>query len=152
MNGQDEKVSTEAIYKNLAVIWLALFMSQFSFLLVLYFAEPSVFEFDFSKPVLDQNAIIIAIFAVVGALNFALSFVLKKKFLDQAIDEQNVSLVQTAVIVGCALCESVSLFGMMLAFVAEYQYFFVWFFIGIVGMLFHFPKRDNVNAANFKKL
>lgn len=127
-------------------------MSQFCFLVVLYFAEPNVFEFDFTKPVIDQNALVIVIFAAVGIFNFALSFLLKKKFLDQAIEEQNVSYVQTAMIVGCALCESVSLFGMMLAFVAEYQYFFAWFIVGIVGMLFHFPKRDNVIAAKFKKM
>ncbi|MCB1025535.1 MAG: hypothetical protein KDB79_14155 [Acidobacteria bacterium] len=151
MNGQGGKLSTEAIYKNLAMIWLVLFMSQFLFLVVVYFVEPGVFEFDFTKPVIDQNALIILIFAAVGLLNFALSFVLKKKFLDQATSEQNVSFVQTAMIVGCALCESVTLFGVMLAFVAEYQYFFAWFFVGILGMLFHFPKRDNLIAASFKK-
>ncbi|MEZ5346499.1 MAG: hypothetical protein R2681_13195 [Pyrinomonadaceae bacterium] len=151
MSEQNQKVPAEAVYNNLAMIWLALFTSQFIFIVVLFFAEPSVFEFDFTKPVIDQNAVIIGIFAVVGIINLILSFALKKKFLDQAIEQQNVSFVQTALIVGCALCESVSLFGVMLAFIAEYQYFFVWFAVGILGMLFHFPKRDNVMAASFKK-
>jgi hypothetical protein len=53
-------------------------------------------------------------------------------------------------IVGCALCESVSLFGIMLAFVADYQYFFLWFILGIGSMIFHFPRRDNLIAASYK--
>ena len=151
MNESKKGISTEAIYKNLMVIWAALFMSQFVFLAVVYFVDPKVFEFDFTKPILDQNSLIVIILAVVGLINLALSFALKKKFIDQAISEQNVAFVQTAMIVGCALCETVTLFGMMLAFIAAYQYFFAWFFLGIIGMLFHFPSRKNVMNANFKK-
>ncbi len=146
-----EKVSTEAIYKNLIMIWLALFMSQFMFLVIVYFVEPSVFNFDFSKPFLDENSLIIIIFALAAVFNLALSFALKKKFIDQAISEQNVAFVQTAMVVGCALCETVTLFGFMLAFIAAYQYFFAWFALGIFGTLFHFPLRKNVLDASFRK-
>lgn len=146
-----ENVSTEAIYKNLLIIWLGLFMSQFALLLMVYFVEPKVFEFDFTKPILDQNSLIIIIFAVAAAFNLALSFVLKKRFLEQAISEQNVGFVQTAMITGCALCESVSIFGIMLAFIAAYQYFFAWMILGTFGMLFHFPRRKNVMNADFGK-
>ena len=147
----EEKVSTEAIYKNLMIIWLALFMSQFMFLIVIYFVEPSVFNFDFSKPVLDKNSLIIVIFALAAVFNFALSLLLKKKFIDKAINEQQVAFVQTAMVVGCALCETVTLFGFMLAFIAAYQYFFLWFALGILGTLFHFPLRKNLMNASFKK-
>ncbi len=146
-----ENASTEAIYKNMLVIWLGLFMSQFAFLVMVYFAVPKVFEFGFTKPILDQNSLIILIFAVAAVFNLALSFILKKRFLDQAINEQNVSFVQTAMIAGAALCESVSIFGMMLAFIAAYQYFFAWMILGTLGMLFHFPLRKNVMDANFGK-
>lgn len=151
MNETNQNISSEQIYKNLVVIWLGLFMSQLIFLVIIYFVEPKVFKFDLNKPLLDENAMIIIIFAVVAVINLTLSFALKKKFLNQAINEQNVSFVQTAMIVGCALCESVSLFGFMLAFIAGYQYFFVWFAAGILGMIFHFPLRKNVIDASFKK-
>jgi hypothetical protein len=39
----------------------------------------------------------------------------------------------------------------MLAFVADYQYFFLWFILGIGATIFHFPRRDNLIAAGYKK-
>jgi hypothetical protein len=95
--------------------------------------------------------LIIIIFAAAGLFNLALSLVFKKKFLDQAVRDQNVQFVQTAMIVGCALCETVSLFGLMLAFIATYQYFFVWVVLGMLGMILHFPLRKNLMNASFGK-
>ena len=141
------------MHKNLLVIWLALFSSQFMFLAIVYFVDPKLFEFDFTKPLLDQNSMIIIIFAVFGFFNLMASFVLKKKFLNEAVTKQKPELVQNAILVACALCETVTLFGFMLAFVAEYQYFFVWMIVGALGMLFHFPiKKYLVNASSRKTL
>lgn len=148
---KDEKINPEQFYRSLAIIWFALFVSQFLLLLVLYFIQPELFSFDFSRPLLDKNAIVIIIFAVAAFGNVAVSFLLRKKYLDLAVAEQNVHFVQTAVVVGSALCESVSLFGLMLAFVANYQYFFLWFILGIGAMIFHFPRREHVYAAGYKK-
>lgn len=148
---KDEKINIEQMYRTLAILWFALFISQFLFLVVIYFAKPELFRFDFSRPLLGKNAPIIIIFALAAILNIGISFFLKKKYLGQAIAEKNVHFVQTALIVGCAMCESVSLFGMMLAFVADYQYFFLWFILGIGAMIFHFPRRDNLIDASYKK-
>ena len=139
------------MYRTLAILWFALFVSQFLFLLLLFFAKPELFRFDFSQPFLGKNAPVILIFALASVLNIAISFFLKKKYLGQAIAAKNVHFVQTAMIVGCAMCESVSLFGLMLAFVADYQYFFLWFILGIGATIFHFPRRDNLIAAGYKK-
>jgi hypothetical protein len=145
-----EKINIEQMYRTLAILWFALFAAQFLFLVVIYFAKPELFRFDFSQPLLGKNAPIIIIFALAAILNIGISFFLKKKYLNQAIAEKNVHFVQTALIVGCAMCESVSLFGMMLAFVADYQYFFLWFILGIGAIIFHFPRRDNLIGAGYK--
>ncbi len=152
MNEQNDELAPEQFYKNLLIIWIALFLSQFLFLLVIYVAEPALFDFDFTKPVLDQNSLIIFIFAGAAFLNLALSLFFRKKFIGQAISDQNVFLLQTALIVGCALSETVSLFGMMLAFIASYQYFFAWVILGTVGMIFHFPLRKNVMDASLGRV
>ena len=150
---KDQKIDIERMYRGLTTLWFALFVSQFLFLVGLYFVKPELFKFDFSQPLLPGKfAIIVGIFALVAITNLAVSFFIKKKYLDQAVAEQNLYFVQTALITGCALCESVSLFGLMLAFVANYQYFFLWFILGIAAMIFHFPKRDNLIAANYKKV
>ena len=153
MNQDTNSTPIELMHKNLLVIWLALFSSQFMFLAIVYFVDPKLFEFDFTKPLLDQNSMIIIIFAVFGFFNLMASFVLKKKFLNEAVTKQKPELVQNAILVACALCETVTLFGFMLAFVAEYQYFFVWMIVGALGMLFHFPiKKYLVNASSRKTL
>jgi hypothetical protein len=58
--------------------------------------------------------------------------------------------VQTAMIIGCALCESISLFGLLLVFLEGYQYFFLWFALAILGFVLHFPRRENLIAASYK--
>lgn len=148
---QNQKMNIEQMYRTLAIMWFALFSSQFLFLLVIFFVKPELFKFDFSQPLLPGKfAIIVLVFLLVGIINIAISFFLRKKYLDQAVADQNIHFVQTALITGCALCESVSLFGLMLAFVADYQYFFIWFILGIGAMIFHFPRRDNLIAASYK--
>ncbi len=149
---ENQKQNIEQIYRTLALIWFALFVSQFLFLVVIFFVKPALFRFDFSQPFLPgQFSIIVIVFLLVGITNIAISFFLRKKYLDQAVAEQNIYFVQTALIAGCALCESVSLFGMMLAFVADYKYFFLWFILGIGATIFHFPRRDNLIAASYKQ-
>ncbi len=141
----------EQSYKTLAIIWLALLVSQITFLGVIFVAKPDVYRFDLSKPILGENAVIIIVFAFLAITNFALSFIMKKRSYEQAIAKQEIAYVQTGLILACAFCEAISLLGMVLAFAFSYQYFFAWFALGILGFLLHFPRRDDVIAASFKK-
>ena len=148
---QNPKSNVERHYQTLAIICLALLVSQLMLLVVLFFAKREIYNFDFSKSPLGENPMIIVVFAVLGLSTFLISFVLRKKFLDQAIGEQKPALVQTALVVGCALCEATTLFGLVLAFAFHYQFFFLWFALGILGIILHFPKRDNLIAASYKR-
>ncbi|MGI8670502.1 MAG: hypothetical protein ACR2J3_11770 [Aridibacter sp.] len=150
MNQTERNLSAEQFYRTSTIIWAALLMSQFMFLLVIYFAKPEVFRFDFSKPILGENAMLVIIFLAIALMNIALSFVLRNIYVNKAINEQNVELVQTAVIIGCALAEMASLFGLVLAFLNAYTYFFIFFIIGIAGVLLHFPLRKNFIDASYK--
>lgn len=148
---ENQKINVEQMYRGMMMIWFSLVVSQILFLLVVYLAKPNLFKFDFDQPFLGENKLIVLIFILVAFTNIAISFFLRKKYTAQAIAEQNVSYVQTAMITGCALCEAVSVFGLMLAFVADYQYFFLWSILGIGATLFHFPRRDDLIAATYKK-
>jgi len=149
---QNQNQNVEGQYRIMAIIWFALLVSQLLLLVVLFFAKPEVFKFDFSKSLLGDKGMIIAVFALLAISNLALSFVFRKKFLNQAIAEQKPALVQTAMIIACALCEAVSLFGLVLAFAFSSQYFFLWFALGILGTILHFPRRENLIAASFKQI
>ena len=147
---QNPNLSVEAKYRATTVLWFALLVSQLLFLVILFFTKPEIYRFDFSRSPLGENPPLILVFAVLGISTFLISFVLKRKFINQAISEQKTALLQTATIIGCALCEATTLFGFVLAFVANYQYFFLWFAFGILGIILHFPKRDDFIAAGYK--
>ena len=141
----------EQSYRTLAIIWFALLFSQVMFLVVTFLSKPELFKFDADKPILGENAEIVIAFAFLAITNFALSFVMKKRSFEQAIAEQKIAYVQTGLILACAFCEAISLLGIVLAFAFSYQYFFVWFAVGMLGIILHFPRRDAVIAASYKK-
>lgn len=143
--------NTEQSYKTLMIIWFALVVSQVLFLVVIFFAKPELFRLNFAQPLLGENAVMIIVFAFIAIINFALSFVMKKRSYEQAIEKQQIAFVQTGLILACALCEAISLFGMVLAFAFSYQYFFLWSALGILGILLHFPRRTDVLAVSYKK-
>ncbi len=149
INQTPQDKSVETIYRTSAIIWFALLFSQLMLLVVLFFAKPKIFEFDFSKSLLGDTVLVIAL-AVLGVSTFLLSLVLRSKLVQQAVAKQQVALVSTAMIVGCALCEATALFGLVLAFAANYQYFFLWFALGVLGTVLHFPRRENFIAASYK--
>ena len=146
----NQNTTAEQTYRILMIIWFALFMTQFMFFVVIYLAKPELFSFDFTKGFLGDNPPVILAFALVGVSNLMLSIFLRKKFVDRAIEEQRPALVQTGMIIGCALSESITLIGLFLAFAFSYQYFFIFISLGIVGMIFHFPQRDTIHQASFK--
>lgn len=146
-----QNLNIEPQYRVMTIIWAAILFSQFMFLMILYFIKPELYSFDFRKPLLNsENAIMVIVLAVVGISTFLMSFVLKSKFLKQAVDMQKTDLVQTATIIGCALSEATTLLGFVLAVAFGYQYFFFWFILGILGVILHFPRRDSLIAASYK--
>jgi hypothetical protein len=144
-------MSVEQSYRTLVIIWAALLMSQLLFLVLIYFVKPEVYKFDFSQPLLGKEPALVFILGIMSIADFVASLVLRRKYLNQAVAEQNIGLVQTAMIVGCALCEAISLFGLLLVFLQNYQYFFAFFALAILGMILHFPRRESVIAASYKR-
>lgn len=151
MQQTNQKPNVEQTYRTMLIVWFALLNSQLLLLVFLYFANPKVFGFDFSQSLLGENSAMVIGLAVLAVSAFLLSLVLRKRFIAQAINEQKIQLVQTGMIIGCALCESITLFGLVMAFAINYQYFFLWFALGILGIILHFPRRENLIAASYKR-
>lgn len=146
-----EGQSIDERYQKLRVVWSVLLTSQFFLLSVVFFSKNELFKFEFTQPLAGNNPVMVLVLAVVGLTSFALSFFMRWRMLKQAEAEQNPDFVQTALIISCALCESISLFGLVLAFALEYQYFFLWFGLGILGIILHFPRKQALLAATYKK-
>jgi hypothetical protein len=139
--------TVEEYFRTLAIVWAVLLLSQFMFIFVLSQAKREVFSFDMTAPVIDQNAPFVILLGVLALVNLALSHVIKRRCFEQAIFERRPQLVQTGVVVACAFCEAISIFGMLLAFLFSYQYFFIWFALGILGIISHIPRRKDLYAA-----
>ena len=148
---ENEKPNVEAQYKTMVVIWAALLMSQVMFVLMLVLTKPHLFKFDFSKPIAGASGAMVLGFAVAAVTAVLSSFGFRKRLNERAIAAQDTGQVQSGLIIALALCEASSLFGLALAFAFDYEYFFLWIGLGVIAMLLHFPKRDGLHAASYKK-
>ena len=137
-------------YKTLVIIWLVLLLSQLVFLAVIYFVKPHLFSIDLSKPLLGEKPLITLSFIASAIVFVVLSFVLARQHIKRAERDQDAGCVQTGLVLGCALSEVPSVLGVMLAFVWEYQFFFVWIAVGMIGILFHFPRKSSLDAATYR--
>lgn len=134
-------------YETLITLWGALLMSQLLFVALVYFLKPHLFTFDFSQPLLGKHPIVAVLFAAAAIAVFILSFLLRNQHIRRSVIDQDAGCVQTALVLGCALSEISSLLGIVLAFVFDYQYFFLWIALGLLGVLLHFPRRGQLAAA-----
>lgn len=147
-----ENRNTDQMHKTLIVIWGAMIFSQLILLAVVFITKPELLNFSFSKPLLGENAIAVMALAAAGFMSVVLSFVIAPHFKNQAISQQKPELIQTALVIGCAMCEACSILGIILAFAFNYQYFFLLIALGILAVIFHFPKKSDLEAASFKKI
>lgn len=150
---------TDDVYRTNIVLWAGMLISQLLFLVVVFFSkrelfglitgEGSIGESSFYLKLLSTINPMLIVLAVVGLITFILSFVLKARLIQLAIDNKQTGLVQTAQILAYALCEATALFGLIAAFAFDSPLFLAWFAVGILGLLLHFPRRGNFAAASF---
>ena len=148
MRKQDRPMQVE--YKTLVIIWFALLTSQVIFLLLVYFLKPELFVMDAATSLLADQPVITLVFAALALVFVILSFVLSRQHMRRAIEDQDAGCVQTGLVLGCALSEVPSLLGLVLAFAFDHPYFYLWIALGAFGILLHFPRKDNLDAATYK--
>ena len=139
----DQNPQVEGAHRSLLIIWAGIFFSVAGFLL-LTIMVPSKAQPD--------NTVLPMVLIGVGFANVVLSFILKKFFLAKSLAQQDLKLVQQAYIVALALCESAALLGLLVHFLTGSVYYYAAFAIGVIGMLLHFPKKQHLLDATFKKL
>ncbi len=150
MSGHTSEIDHK--YRTMVTIWFILLLSQFMFFGVVIAIKGEVFVIDESQPMLGSNPPIVIAFAFLAVTNLVLSFFLKRRLLDQAVVEQKPTLIQTGLVIACALCESISIIGVVLAVAFSYQYFYLWIALGIFGIFLHFPRRQQLIDASSRKV
>ncbi|HVF31101.1 MAG TPA: hypothetical protein VNA22_09025, partial [Pyrinomonadaceae bacterium] len=110
---------------------------------------PHLWTIDPTRSPITDQPLITLVFAPIALVFFILSFVLSRQHMRRAVEDQDAGCVQTGLILGCALSEVPSLLGVVLAFAFEHPYFYFWIALGIIGILLHFPRKGNLDAASF---
>ena len=144
INQASEGINVDARHRTMLIVWFMILMSVgMIFFLTLVIQRPAADGSD--------NTLLL-VFAAASIFPFLLSFVIKRKLLAQSVTEQKPALVQSAMIVAVALCESVGLFGLMVYFTTTTPYYYVFFIVSVIGILLHMPRRDQLLAASYKTL
>ena len=137
-------------YNTLVILWFAMLSSQVIFLVLVYFIKPHLFAFDESRSVFDEMPLVTVAFAGIAIVFFILSFLLSRQHIQRAIRDGDTGCVQTGLVLGCALSEISSILGLILAFLLDHPYFYLWIALGTLGILMHFPRKGNLDAARYK--
>jgi len=148
---QNKKQDIEVHRKALLAIWAVLLILQLLLLLMVFFAKPELFDFDLSGPIGGTNPVFNFALLVLAVFCFTISLIMRFFLIRIATRDGVRPLLYVTLIVGVTMCEAVTLWGVLSAFHSSYPYFFVFFALGILGTLLHYPKRADLNAASFKQ-
>ena len=132
----------DARYRTMVMLWIAQIMSVLLFFLVTQFVEVPG-----DRP---ENNVLSFVFAAVGMFCAIISFVIRAKLLRESVEKQDLARVQTAYIVGRALCEVPAILGVVERFVLPGREYLLLLLIGGLAMLLHYPRRSDLLAASYK--
>jgi hypothetical protein len=133
-------------YQTMLTLWSALLMSIFLYFAFIQFAMPEVANPSANPP----NSLLVVGITALGAVFLLASFIVKRKLLAQSVAKQDPFLVQKAMIVALALCEVSALLGLLERFLIGNREYYLLFILAVVGDLFHFPRRSQLDAASHK--
>ncbi len=131
-------------YQSMLILWAALLMNIGVFFVFAFVSAPSAAEPAPFSSLFSFGA------AAVGTFFVVMSFIVKGKILQRSVDQQDVALVRTALIVACGMCEIAALLGIAEAFVLGNRDYFLLLFIAAAGIALHFPRRIHLEAASYK--
>jgi hypothetical protein len=135
-------------YQTLLVLWSALLMSIVLYFVVALLAVPD------PEPnaaiAVRSNSLLTFALAALGTFVVVISFAVKRKLLERSIENQDVTLVQKALVIACAMCEVTALIGLLERFIIGNSDYYLLFIVAAIGTALHFPKRGQLEAATFK--
>lgn len=146
MKETDHKdMNIDVRHRTMLTLWFAQMMSVVMFFLLTQFVANSN-----EQPGPAANNLLSFTLAGVGTFSAVMSFVLRSKLLQRSVERQDPSLVQTALVAGCVLCEVAALLGVLERFILPGRDYLVLLTISFVSMALHFPRRGNLLAASYK--
>ena len=128
-------------YQTMLILWFALLMSVAMYFVVSQLAPPAT---------APPNSILTFTLTAIGTFLVGISFVIKRKLLRRSVDEQDLNLVQKALVIACAICEAAAVLGLVERFAVSGRDYLLLFVIAAMGIALHFPRRSQLEAASYK--
>jgi hypothetical protein len=128
----------EGRFRTLLILWFAMLMSIATFAAMTFIVPGGR----------TNNRQLSLILNCAGIAPLAISFLIKQRLLDKAIQQQALDHVQVAYVVSFALTESAALLAFADHAVNGAIYFYLGFAIGLLGMLLHFPRKQHLLDAS----
>lgn len=126
------------------ILWFALLMSVVMFFIMGFIVAPDT-------ATSGMTSMLEVVFAAIATFLVGVSFVVKRKLLERSVNNQDVTLVQQALVTACALCEAAAVLGFVGRLLLGNHTFFFVFIIAAIGIALHFPRRDQLAAATYKQ-
>lgn len=142
MNDQSEP-GVELRHRNILIIWGAILMLIPMYLVLIWIN---------SVPLSPDKSTLMLMLTGLSIVPVAISFLVKKKLVAKAAELQKLEVVQQAYVVAFVLCEVALLLGVLTYFVTGSPYYVAAIAIGALGLVFHFPRKQHLLDATFKKL
>ena len=98
---------------------------------------------------LEPNHTLSLTLLAAGVSTTLISFVVKSKLVNRAIEQRQVQQVQQGYIVAWAMSEVAALLGLLDFFLTNDPYFYALFIIAALGELLQFPRREHFENASF---
>ena len=134
------QTNIEARIRTVRTLWLALLLS-----VVMYY----VFTIFAGRPeTLERNDTMSLALLIVGVATVLVSFLVKKKLVNQAIEHRQTLHVQQGYLVAWVMCEVAALLGLLDFFLTSHPHFYVLFIVAALGDLLHFPRREHFELAS----
>ncbi|HZN09907.1 MAG TPA: hypothetical protein VFB65_24135 [Pyrinomonadaceae bacterium] len=139
MTPNNTQENVELRLRTMRTLWMGMILSILGYFVLTLFAGRS--------EDLEPNPTLSLILLAVAASAALVSFPLKSKLLNRAIEQKQVPMVQQACIVAWAITEVGGLLGVLDFFMTGNRYYYLLFMIAALGQLLHFPRREHVLNA-----
>lgn len=139
MTPNNTQENVELRLRTMRTLWMGMILSILGYFVLTLFAGRS--------EDLEPNPTLSLILLAVSASAALVSFPLKSKLLNRAIEQKQVPMVQQAYIVAWAITEVGGLLGVLDFFMTGNRYYYLLFMIAALGQLLHFPRREHVLNA-----
>jgi hypothetical protein len=138
----------EGYLRTMRILWVAFLICVALFVLITWITRPSDLPVEFNR----DFPPLLYVLAALALSTVAVSFVVKGVFYRRAAEHGQPMLAQAGFTVAMAFCESAVLFGLVGVFVTRNDAAYLLFALGALGMLLHFPRREQVQAAFYKSM